>query len=177
MVLYDSIVAGETDFLYGFGTLFVDQSTLLLRGCGGGITAWKGTNTTFDNKYGVYMANSKVMATNTTILESKEYQCSLGRPWNSLHRSLLMDSYLDKTVLPAGYTIWEGSPNFNNLTTMALYSMTGPGNNITAQIESKVTLVWSEEEARPYLRPRDVFMTPEGNQPNVDWIDAVVAAS
>lgn len=39
---YDNIIAGQTDFLYGFGTAWIEQSTLTLRSCGGGITAWKG---------------------------------------------------------------------------------------------------------------------------------------
>jgi hypothetical protein len=71
-MLYDSIVAGQTDFLYGFGTLFVDRSTLLMRGCGGGVTAWKGTNTTFANKYGVYISDTNIIATNTTVLEERD---------------------------------------------------------------------------------------------------------
>lgn len=40
---YDNIIAGQVDFLYGFGTAWIEQSTLALRGCGGGITAWKGS--------------------------------------------------------------------------------------------------------------------------------------
>ncbi|KAH7161989.1 pectin methylesterase family protein [Dactylonectria estremocensis] len=172
-VMYDCIVAGQTDFLYGFGTLFIDQSTLLLRDCGGGITAWKGTNTTFENKYGVYIADSKVLATNTTVLAASAGKCSLGRPWNSLHRSLFRSTYFDETILPAGYTVWAGKDNFNNLTTMAVYKTKGPGNNATAQAASGVTQIWDGKLARPYLWPVDVFMTPTGDQPNVHWIDAI----
>jgi hypothetical protein len=40
--MYDSEVAGQTDFFYGFGTCWVTNSEVTLRGCGGGITAWKG---------------------------------------------------------------------------------------------------------------------------------------
>lgn len=39
---YDAVVAGEVDFLYGFGTAWVEKSLLALRGCGGGVAAWKG---------------------------------------------------------------------------------------------------------------------------------------
>lgn len=172
--MYDSIVAGEVDFLYGFGTLFVEDSTLLLRGCGGGITAWKGTNTTFENKYGVYIAGSKVIASNTTVLEDKKGSCSLGRPWNSMHRSLFMDSYFDETILDAGYTIWDGKPNFDNLTQMAVHNTWGPGNNEEAQKASGVTQVWTRQQARGYKRPRNVFIGPKGEQPNIGWIDPIV---
>jgi pectin methylesterase-like acyl-CoA thioesterase len=36
-------VAGETDFFYGFGTAWVEQTSIALRNCGGGITAWVST--------------------------------------------------------------------------------------------------------------------------------------
>ena len=44
--IYGGEIAGQTDFLYGFGTAWVERTKLLLRGCKGGIIAWKGTNTT-----------------------------------------------------------------------------------------------------------------------------------
>ena len=34
-----SEIAGQTDFLYGFGTCWITHSSLSLRSCGGGITA------------------------------------------------------------------------------------------------------------------------------------------
>lgn len=48
---YKNEIAGQTDFFYGFGTAWIQSSLVTLRNCGGGITAWKGTNTTFVNKY------------------------------------------------------------------------------------------------------------------------------
>lgn len=72
-------IAGQTDFLYGFGTAWIQSSRLALRGCGGGITAWKGTNTTFANKYGVYIHDSVVEKANSSLLIAGK--CALGRPW------------------------------------------------------------------------------------------------
>ncbi|KAH6986703.1 hypothetical protein EDB80DRAFT_533296, partial [Ilyonectria destructans] len=132
---------------------------------------WKVTNSTFDNKYGAYIADSKVLATNTTVLAASEGKCSLGRPWNSIHRSLFRNTYFDETILPAGYTVWAGKDNFNNLTTMAVYKTKRPGNNVTAQVASGVTQIWDGKSAHPYLWPVDVFITPAGAQPNVHWID------
>lgn len=74
-------VAGETDFLYGFGTAWLSETALTLRGCGGGIAAWKGANTTFENKYGVYVVNSWVKKENETA--TGVGKCALGRPWVS----------------------------------------------------------------------------------------------
>jgi pectin methylesterase-like acyl-CoA thioesterase len=78
---HKSTIAGQTDFLYGFGTAWIQSSMLKLRGCGGGITAWKGTNTTFVNKYGVYIHDSTVEKANASL--SIKAKCALGRPWVS----------------------------------------------------------------------------------------------
>ncbi|KAH6643307.1 pectin methylesterase family protein [Truncatella angustata] len=170
---HDSIVAGQTDFLYGFGTLYISNSTLSLRSCGGGITAWKGTNTTFENKYGVYIADSAVLAANTSIAASIVDRCSLGRPWNALHRSLFANTYFDASILPAGYTPWSGAVNGNIgvNTTMAVYDVYGPGYDAAAEAAAgNVTKIFDQEDAEPFLTPEDVFMTEKGEQPNVGWI-------
>lgn len=176
---YDSVVAGQTDFLYGFGTLYVEKSLLSLRGCGGGITAWKGTNTTFPNKYGVYISDSSVVAANSSVAVELEDVCSLGRPWNELHRSIFMDTYFDPSILPAGYTEWSGQPNgrVGENTTMAVYQVYGPGYDAAAEEASNVTEVFDSVQVEPYRQPADVFMTPTGQQPNVRWIDSYAVSS
>ncbi|RYP61734.1 hypothetical protein DL771_010029 [Monosporascus sp. 5C6A] len=170
---YDTVVAGQTDFLYGFGTLYIETSTLALRGCGGGITAWKGTNTTFPNKYGVYISDSAVVAANSSIASEIEDKCSLGRPWNEGHRSVFMNTYFDPSILPAGYTPWSGQPNgrIGPNTTMAVYRVYGPGYDAAAEEASNVTKVFSRGQIKAFRRPIDVFMTPTGKQPNIGWID------
>ena len=50
---HDSEIAGQVDFFYGYGIAWVQSSLATLRSCGGGITAWEGTNTSFANNYGV----------------------------------------------------------------------------------------------------------------------------
>jgi pectin methylesterase-like acyl-CoA thioesterase len=176
---YDTVVAGQTDFLYGFGTLFIEGSTLSLRSCGGGITAWKGTNTTFANKYGVYISNSRVLAANSSIAPAIADRCSLGRPWNALHRSVFIKTYFDASILPAGYTEWAGKVdgNIGVNTTLAVYDVYGPGYDATAEKASNITVVFDKKEAKPYVKPVDVFMTPEGKQPNIKWIDPSLLSS
>ncbi|KAG5797315.1 hypothetical protein H9Q69_003619 [Fusarium xylarioides] len=169
---YDNIIAGETDFLYGFGTAWIEKSTLSLRGCGGGITAWKGTNTTFTNKYGVYIDNSQVIPVNSTIATNFVGKCALGRPWNSQHKSIFMQSYLDAVILPAGYIEWSKStPRVDNYTFMATWNDHGPGYNVEAEKASNITKVLTNAEVRPYRAPADVFQTPEGKFGHVKWID------
>ncbi|KAH6659161.1 pectin lyase fold/virulence factor [Truncatella angustata] len=172
---YDNVIAGQTDFLYGFGTAWIEKSTLALRNCGGGITAWKGTNTTFTNKYGVYIHDSSVIAANSTIAADIVGKCPLGRPWNNLHRSIFAGTYLDSSILPAGYIIWTTTDTrFANVTFEAVYNNNGPGDNVTAQVASNVTLVLDSDEYEPYSSPARVFITPEGDADDTAWIDSNV---
>lgn len=164
---YESILAGETDFLYGFGTAWIQSSALQLRGCGGGITAWKGTNTTIPNKYGVYIVDSNVRAANTSIAADIKGACALGRPWNGLHRSIFARSYEDGSILPQGYIEWVGSGpgRFEKgVTLMAEYETYGPGFNETARLEGGFTTLLGWEQFEPYSTPQKVFG-------DVDWID------
>ncbi|KAB5560272.1 pectin lyase fold/virulence factor [Coniochaeta sp. 2T2.1] len=176
---YDAVVAGQTDFLYGFGTLYIEKSHLALRSCGGGITAWKGTNTTFPNKYGVYIDRTPSVAANASIAAKIVGKCPLGRPWNAQHRSIFMDSYFDASIKPAGYVIWGATDQrVNNYTLMATWRDYGPGYNETAERESGgVTKVLSDEEVRPYRYPVDVFQTEKGDFGFVEWIDQSVLFS
>ncbi|KAJ3550046.1 hypothetical protein NM208_g209 [Fusarium decemcellulare] len=169
---YDNVIAGQTDFLYGFGTAYIDRSTLSLRNCGGGITAWKGTNTTFTNKYGIYINDAQVIAANSSIAKDIVGKCPLGRPWNSQHRSIFMKSYFDASINPAGYIIWgKDTPRLDNYTFMATWRDYGPGYDEKAEAESNVTLVLTDAEVAPYRLPVDVFQTPDGKLGHVRWID------
>ncbi|KAI5309373.1 hypothetical protein KEM55_003376 [Ascosphaera atra] len=168
---YQNTIAGQTDFLYGSGTAFIENSTLSLRGCGGGITAWKGSNTTFENKYGVYISDSHVQAANSSVAQDYKGRCALGRPWNELHRSVYMNTYLDATVNGSGYIPWDAKPA-SSKTLMAEYKSYGPGYDKEKTAENKITTVFtSEEEVKPYRTPQDVFLTEDGQEAGLDWID------
>ncbi|EKG19954.1 Pectinesterase catalytic [Macrophomina phaseolina MS6] len=168
---YDSIIAGQTDFLYGFGTAWIQSSQLSLRSCGGGITAWKGTNTSFPNAYGVYIHDSVVEKANASL--SIAGLCALGRPWNAQHRSIFANTWLDDSIKPSGYIIWGSTdPRTNNYTFMAEYEDFGPGWNETGRRAANITKVLTEAEYEPYDSLEKVFQYPfSGEFGNVGWID------
>ncbi|KAH8838709.1 hypothetical protein MCOR07_003859 [Pyricularia oryzae] len=172
--MHDAIIAGQTDYIYGFGTLWIEASTLVSRSCHY-VTAMKGANTTFANKYGAYISNSRFISSNATVLNGAQ-KCALGRPWNDAHRSVVMNSYLDAQILPQGYAPWDNQPagNVGPNTTMAVYKTFGPGSNPAAVLAGRVTRNLTEEQWKPYSTPTKVFMTPQGVQPNVAWIDPLV---
>ncbi|KAG8758734.1 hypothetical protein FRC12_009932 [Ceratobasidium sp. 428] len=110
-----SEVAGSTDYIYGFGAAYFIDSTLSNRGAGR-----------------IVKSSDADPALNLTGA------MGLGRPWNNLSTVAIMDTYMDETVMPAGYTIWGSTdPRFNyNVTYFAEYKSHGPGWNATARDKS-----------------------------------------
>ncbi|KAG6836861.1 hypothetical protein H0H93_002104 [Arthromyces matolae] len=122
------------------------------RGCGGGITAWKGTNLTDapNNRYGVYVSDSKIIrspdANSTTVTDG---QCSLGRPWNDLATTVYLNTFMDDSIRPSGFTPWGGTrPTILNTTFYAEFNSSGPGGNVTARIPEEHIL--TAEEAQTF---------------------------
>ena len=144
-----------------------------MRGCGGGVTAWKGTNTTFVNKYGAYIVDSTLTAANSTIAQKMVERCALGRPWNSGHRSIFARTYEDASIIPGGYVDWPtgGVSKLTNQTFMAEYGDSGPGFNLTGRLAAGIDKVLNGTQYLPYSSPTEVFQTPEGNFGNLAWLD------
>lgn len=60
-----------------------------------------------------------MQAANATVAGEIAGTCPLGRPWNALHRSVYLDTYLDGSVLPAAYVEWQATePRIGNATVM-----------------------------------------------------------
>ncbi|TVY49150.1 putative pectinesterase [Lachnellula occidentalis] len=162
-------VAGQTDFFYGFGTAWVEKTSISLRSCGGGITAWKGSNTTFANKYGVYIVDSNVHAANSSL--NIVGKCALGRPWNAQMRAIFARTYLDNSILPTGYIDWVPARYTPNLTLQAEYKNYGPGYNVSGRASALSDVQLTDRQWGDYDKPGKVFQTPEGRFGNTGWID------
>ncbi|EKD20494.1 uncharacterized protein L3040_004218 [Drepanopeziza brunnea f. sp. 'multigermtubi'] len=170
-----SEIAGKTgtraDFLYGFGTCWITDSALRLRSCGGGIAAWKGTNTTaFENKYGVYVVDSDVRAASSSL--NIKGKCALGRPWNTEQRAIFANTYLDDSILSTGFIDWKPSRYDSHRTLQAEYKNYGPGYDAQGRSKAQFGVQLTEEQWAEYSSPQKVFQTREGKFGNVDWIDS-----
>ncbi|KDN43646.1 hypothetical protein RSAG8_06023, partial [Rhizoctonia solani AG-8 WAC10335] len=118
-----------------------EKVTLANRACGGGITAWKGTNETDapGNHYGVYVANSRIVrspdANATTVTGGK---CYLGRPWNDLATSVYINTVMDQSINLQGFTPWGGArPEIVNTTFYAEYNSSGPGYDASKRLPAE----------------------------------------
>ncbi|CAE6525840.1 unnamed protein product [Rhizoctonia solani] len=134
-------IYGQTDYLFGFGTAWFEKVTLANRACGGGITAWKGSNETDapGNHYGVYVANSRIIrspdANATTVTDRK---CYLGRPWNDLATSVYINTTMDQSINLQGFTPWGGArPEIAKTTFYAEYNSSGSGYDASKRLAAE----------------------------------------
>ncbi|GJE97696.1 pectin lyase-like protein [Phanerochaete sordida] len=161
----DSIIFGQTDYLFGFGTAWFQSITLANRACGGGIVAWKGTNLTDapGNRYGAYISDSRMIRSpdaNATTVTAE--QCFLGRPWNDLATSVFLRTYMDDTVAPAGFKPFDSArPVIMNTTFYAEYRSFGPGGNTSQRVSDHIL---TTAEAEDFTIEKVFLETPS-------WID------
>ncbi|OCH90457.1 carbohydrate esterase family 8 protein [Obba rivulosa] len=157
----DSIIFGQTDYLFGFGTAWFQNVTLANRACGGGITAWQGTSGTLN---GAYIADSRIIRSpdaNATTVTDEE--CFLGRPWNDLAIAVYLRTFMDESIAPAGFKPWgDGRNTIENTTFYAEFESSGPGGNISMRVPVEHLL--TAEEAQQFTIEGVFLGTPE-------WID------
>jgi hypothetical protein len=138
--------------------------------------AWKGTNTTFINKYGAYIHDSYVLAANTSIAATIKGKCALGRPWNAQTRAIFANTYEDASIEPSGYVQWSSTdPRLNYNTTQAEYQVYGPGSSATGRAIAAakgVVIEMTEAQYEPYSTVDVVFQYPfTAVAGNTAWID------
>ncbi|KAF8524973.1 pectin lyase-like protein [Gautieria morchelliformis] len=162
----DSVIFGQTDYLFGFGTAWFENVTLANRACGGGIVAWKGTNLTDapGNRYGAYISNSSIIRSpdaNASTVTSG--QCFLGRPWNDLATTVYLNTFMDQSIAPAGFKPFSSSrPVIMNTTFYAEFDSTGPGANNAQRVPVEHFL--SDTEAENFTLEKVFLERPQ-------WID------
>ncbi|KAG2124650.1 carbohydrate esterase family 8 protein [Suillus clintonianus] len=157
----DSIIYGQTDYLFGFGMSWFQNVILANRACGGGITAWQGTKGT---RNGAFIADSKIIrspdANATTVTDG---QCYLGRPWNTLASAVYLRTYMDESIQPAGFTPWPGEKTVPSTTYYAEYDSSGPGGDTSKRVPQERIL--TAAQVKEYFSLESVFAgTPS-------WID------
>ncbi|KAJ3832117.1 pectin lyase fold/virulence factor, partial [Lentinula raphanica] len=128
----DSVIFGQTDYLFGFGTAWFQSVILAARGCGGGTAAWKGTNSSLTERvlrYGTYIADSRMIRSpDANVMLNITDDCYLGRPWNDWAVTVYLNTFMEDIIQPASWEPFDSArPTIMNTTFYAEYYSTGPG--------------------------------------------------
>ncbi|KAF2149107.1 carbohydrate esterase family 8 protein [Myriangium duriaei CBS 260.36] len=121
-VFKNCYIEGSIDFIWGFSTAYFSGCYIAANTKGGSITAQSRSASTvsgyvFDSCYVTY----------TSTYGSTFQSTYLGRPYSNLSTVVYMNSYLDKNINPAGWTVWSTSSPQTSGVTYGEYNNSGPG--------------------------------------------------
>ncbi|KAK8630804.1 hypothetical protein V6N13_079578 [Hibiscus sabdariffa] len=82
---------------------------------------------------GISILSSKIAAAADLIPVKSSFKTYLGRPWKEYSRTVIMRSYIDDSVNPAGWLEWNGTFGLSTLY-YGEYLNGGPGANTSARV-------------------------------------------
>ncbi|TYI55233.1 hypothetical protein E1A91_D11G127500v1 [Gossypium mustelinum] len=82
---------------------------------------------------GISILNCKIAAAADLVPVKSSFKTFLGRPWKEYSRTVIMRSYIDDSVDPAGWLEWNGTFALSTLY-YGEYLNRGPGSNTSARV-------------------------------------------
>ncbi|XVF49344.1 hypothetical protein PTKIN_Ptkin04bG0004100 [Pterospermum kingtungense] len=130
-------IYGTVDIIFGNAAVVLQKCSIFarrpLQGQANMITA-QGRDDFYQNT-GIVIHNSKILAANDLKPVVGSYSTYLGRPWQQYSRTVVLETYLDSLVSPAGWSKW-GNSNFA-LDTLYYgeYKNYGPGSSTKGRVK------------------------------------------
>lgn len=118
---YNTLVEGSIDFIWGAGSAYFLNSTIVPNTKGGYIAAMKRASSTTAG--GLVFDQCTVAATSGVAAGS----VFLGRPYNEYSRVAYINTYLDGSVSPAGWSVWSKTDPRTDAILFGEYHNSGPG--------------------------------------------------
>ena len=122
-ILSNCYIEGSVDFVWGFSTAFINQCKIAINTPGASIAAQSRANAVAP---GGYVFNA-CYVTQTSSYGSTPGLSYLGRPYSNFSIAVYTNSYLDSSINPAGWSIWQANNPQTSNVTFAEYNNTGPG--------------------------------------------------
>ncbi|PWY74272.1 pectin lyase-like protein [Aspergillus heteromorphus CBS 117.55] len=122
----DCRIEGTTDFIWGYGGIYVYNSRIISDGTTTGQTI---AAQSYQSEYGpsqFVFDTCAFVPSDSSVPESSTY---LGRDYSTSARVAVLNSYLDAHIAPVGWLVSASSTNV----TFAEYNNTGPGSSTTSR--------------------------------------------
>ncbi|KAG6787097.1 hypothetical protein NC652_007154 [Populus alba x Populus x berolinensis] len=131
----DCDIYGTVDFIFGNAAVVFQNCNLYPRlpmiGQFNAITA-QGRKDPNQNT-GTSIHNCNITAADDLASSNRTVQTYLGRPWKEYSRTVYMQSFMDTSINPSGWQIWNGDFALNT-SYYAEYNNTGPGSDTTNRV-------------------------------------------
>ncbi|KAI1380291.1 carbohydrate esterase family 8 protein [Hypoxylon crocopeplum] len=118
---YNTLVEGSVDFIWGAGSAYFLNSTVVPNTSGGYIAAMKRASSTTAG--GLVFDQCAVAATSNVGAGT----VFLGRPYNQYSRVAYINTYLDASISAAGWAVWSKTDPRTDGALLGEYRSRGPG--------------------------------------------------
>ncbi|KAL1331290.1 pectinesterase 2 [Arachis ipaensis] len=142
-------IYGTVDFIFGNAATVLQNCNIYARNPPQKtITVTAQGRTDPNQNTGIIIHNSKITA--ASGLNPSSVKSYLGRPWKQYSRTVVMKTYLDSLINPAGWMEWSGNFALNTLY-YAEYANTGPGSSTSNRVSWKgYHVLTSASQASPF---------------------------
>ncbi|XP_052112809.1 pectinesterase 2 isoform X5 [Arachis duranensis] len=142
-------IYGTVDFIFGNAATVLQNCNIYARNPPQKtITVTAQGRTDPNQNTGIIIHNSKITA--ASGLNPSSVKSYLGRPWKQYSRTVVMKTYLDSLINPAGWLEWSGNFALNTLY-YAEYANTGPGSSTSNRVSWKgYHVLTSASQASPF---------------------------
>lgn len=145
-VFANSYIEGSIDFIWGFSTSYFYRSIISSNTVGGFVSAQGRVAGTVS---GYVFDECKITYKDSTY-GSTFGMTYLGRPYSSYSTAVYKNSFIDKHINAAGWTIWStGSPQTSNVV-FGEYNNTGPGSWQTGISRASFATNMTADQVAPY---------------------------
>ncbi|KAJ0265088.1 pectinesterase/pectinesterase inhibitor 39 [Hirschfeldia incana] len=129
-------IYGTVDFVFGNAAVVFQNCSLYARKPNPGqkITYTAQGRTCPNQTTGISMINCRFLAAPDLIPVKESFKAYLGRPWKKFSRTIIMKSFIDDLVVPAGWLEWNKTFALETLH-YGEYMNEGPGSNITNRVK------------------------------------------
>ncbi|KAI0386549.1 carbohydrate esterase family 8 protein [Hypomontagnella monticulosa] len=124
---YNTLVEGSVDFIWGAGSAYFLNSTIVPNTKGGYIAAMKRASST---TAGGLVFDQCTVAAKSGVAAGSVF---LGRPYNEYSRVAYINTYLDASISPAGWSVWSKTDPRTNAILFGEYRNYGSGAATTAR--------------------------------------------
>jgi pectin methylesterase-like acyl-CoA thioesterase len=118
-------IGGAIDFIWGYSKAYFKGCTLGAKRASSAITAHSRTSST---AVGGYIFDQCLFTTAPDATQDLTNKVYLGRPYSQYALVVIKNSYIDKTIQPAGWKSWSATDPRTDHVTFAEYNNVGPSN-------------------------------------------------
>ncbi|KAJ7977666.1 Pectinesterase [Quillaja saponaria] len=146
------VISGTIDFFFGFGRALIQDSEIIVRKPSENqpniVTA--DGRTYPKNTTGLVIQNCKIVPDVELIPVRFKIKSYLGRSWRPYARTVIMESYIDDFIHPAGWAWWNETYSQLDTTFFAEYNNHGPGAATNGSAKEKVVHVINRKRAATF---------------------------